>query len=49
MNNDLTPEDMRAIETAHAVLKALTFGPFAALVLATFIDNGRLVAALIGA
>jgi hypothetical protein len=49
MDRDLTNTDMRAIDRAHAALKTCTFCPFALLVLATFIYNGRLVAALIGA
>lgn len=46
--NSLTPRDMRLIEVTHAVIKALSFGSFAALAIAPFIDNGRLIAALIG-
>jgi hypothetical protein len=49
MDRDLTNADMRAIDRARAALKACTFFLFAALVLATFINNGRIVAALIGA
>jgi uncharacterized protein (DUF2062 family) len=46
--NSLTPRDMRLIEVTHAVVKALSFGLFAALVIAPFVDDGRLIAALIG-
>jgi hypothetical protein len=46
---DLTPADMRSIDIAHAAITAIAGLPFVGLLLATFIDNGRLVAALIGA
>ena len=45
---DLTPHDMRVIEVTHAVIRALSFGTFAALAIAPFIEHGRLIAALIG-
>jgi hypothetical protein len=46
--HDLTPRDMCLIEVTHAVIKALTFGTFAALAIAPFVEHGRLLAALIG-
>lgn len=46
--NNLTPRDMRLIEVTHAVVRALSFGTFAALAIAPFVEHGRLVAALIG-
>lgn len=44
----MTPQEMRLIEVTHAVIKALTFGTFAALAIAPFIEHGRLVRLLIG-
>jgi len=44
----VTERELRLIEAAHAVVKALSFGTFAALAIAPFVEHGRLVAALIG-
>jgi hypothetical protein len=46
--SELTPRDMRLIEVTHAVIKALSFGTFAALAIAPFIEHGRLLWLLIG-
>lgn len=46
--NDLTPRDLRLIELTHAVIKAFSFGTFAALAIAPFIEHGRFVRLIIG-
>ena len=46
--NELTPRYMRLIELAHAVIRSLSFGTFAALAIAPFIEHGRLLAVIIG-
>jgi hypothetical protein len=46
---EITPDDMRALDRAWAIRTGVLGGIFAAFLLATFIDNGRLIAALIGA
>lgn len=46
--NELTPRDLRLIEVTHAVVKALSFGTFAALAIAPFIEHGRFVRLIIG-
>lgn len=46
--NELTPRDMRLIELAHAVIRSLSFGTFAALAIAPFIEHGRFVRLIIG-
>jgi hypothetical protein len=48
MTPDLTPRDLRLIEATHSVFKAFSFGSFAALAIAPFIEHGRLLCLLIG-
>lgn len=45
---ELTPLELHMIEVTHAVIKALSFGTFAALAIAPFIEHGRLLCLLIG-
>lgn len=44
----MTERDIRLIEVTHAVIKALSFGTFAALAIAPFIEHGRIVRLIIG-
>lgn len=44
----MTERDLRLIELSHAVIMALSFGAFAALAIAPFIEHGRFVRLIIG-
>jgi hypothetical protein len=49
MNNEITPDQLRALERAWSIRTGVLGGVFAALVLAPFIKHGALISALIGA